>query len=110
MTNVISPPQFDKSNYEEATKTLKGDGGGGTFDGMEPRIAKLEVQMDAARDDLRSLKAASESLKDSVSELKATVARIDAKLDSKIDYKWMTVYVLGIVAVIMREEIIGWFK
>lgn len=70
---------------------------------MEPRIAKLEAQMDAARDDLRSLK-------DSASDLKAGMARIDAKLDSKIDYKWMTLYVLGIVAVIMREEIIGWFK
>ncbi|WP_449044176.1 hypothetical protein [Paracoccus versutus] len=77
---------------------------------MEPRIAKLEAQMDAARDDLRSLKAACESLKDSASDLKTAIARIDAKMDSKIDYKWMTIYVLGIVAVIMREEIIGWFK
>jgi len=51
---------------------------------MEQRVTKLEQDL---------------------SEIRVTLARIDAKLDSKIDYKWLTIYVLGIVAVIMRSEI-----
>lgn len=67
---------------------LKGGGGDGTFDGMEARIAKLETD---------------------VTDIRVTLARIEAKLDSKIDYKWLTIYVLGIVAVVLRNEIAAFF-
>lgn len=47
-------------------------------------------------------------LQSDMTDVKAALARIEAKLDSKIDYKWLTVYVLGIIAVIMRSEIASW--
>lgn len=74
---------------------MKGGGGDGTFDGMEQRIGRLETKMDSVEGRLTSIEVA--------------LARIEAKLDSKIDYKWLTVYVLGIVAVIMRNEIAALF-
>ena len=70
---------------------------------MLPRIERLE-------DDMREVKADLKSLGRDMSDIKTQLAVISAKLDGKIDYKWMSIYVLGIVAVIMREEIVGWFK
>jgi hypothetical protein len=63
-----------------------GDGGAGPpgGGGMERRFEKIEGDL---------------------VDLKVLLARIEAKLDSKIDYKWLTLYVLGIVAVVLREEI-----
>lgn len=70
---------------------LKGGGGGGTLEGMEQRINRLEDDMKEVRKDLV--------------DIKVSLARIEGTLASKVDYKWLTVYVAGIVAVIMREEI-----
>lgn len=36
--------------------TLPNGGGGGNFDGMEPRIAKLEAHMEQARSDITEVK------------------------------------------------------
>lgn len=36
---------------------LREGGGGGTFDGMETRVTRLEEQMSGVRDDLRDIKA-----------------------------------------------------
>lgn len=63
---------------------------------MEQRIGRLEGQMDRVLSEL--------------TDIKVSIGRIDAKLDSKVDYKWLTVYVLGIVAVIMRTEIAALFQ
>jgi hypothetical protein len=78
------------------TKPLKSGGGDGTFDGMEHRIGRLETQMDRVLSEL--------------TDIKVLIASVDAKLDSKVDYKWLTVYILGIVAVILRDEILALFK
>ncbi|MBL3587428.1 hypothetical protein JMM61_18955 [Rhodovulum sulfidophilum] len=43
-------------------------------------------------------------LQSDMTDVKAALARIEAKLD----YKWLTVYVFGIIAVIMRSEIALW--
>lgn len=67
-------------------RKIEGGGGGGSS--VDQRIAKLEGD---------------------VTDIRITLARIEAKLDSKVDYKWLTVYVLGIVAVILRNEIIAMF-
>lgn len=63
-----------------------GDGGGGPPGGndLERRVDKLDNDM---------------------VDIKVALARIEAKLDGKVDYKWLTVYVLGIAALILREEI-----
>jgi hypothetical protein len=70
---------------------------------MEQRVKRLE-------DDMKDMRADMRAVRDDMSAVKVHLATIAAKLDSKIDYKWMTIYVLGIVAVIMRDEIVGWFK
>ncbi|MBL3587726.1 hypothetical protein JMM61_20655 [Rhodovulum sulfidophilum] len=72
----------------------KGGGDGGGTDMIEHRVGRLETQVDRLQSDMTDVKAA--------------LARIETKLDSKIDYKWLTVYVLGIIAVIMRSEIASW--
>jgi len=63
-------------------------GGGGGSDMLENRVAKIETDL---------------------TDIKVELAKISTKLDAKIDYKWLTVYVLGIVAVIMRAEIAALF-
>lgn len=92
MSNVADHPSRQK--IQEDLARLKNSDGGGTFDGMEARVARLETKMDKVEDRLNSIEV--------------LLARIDAKLDSKIDYKWLTVYVLGIIAVVMRNEIAAW--
>ena len=74
---------------------MKGGSGGGTFGPMEARVSRIEDKMDRVEDRLTTIEV--------------TLARIDAKLDSKVDYKWLTIYVLGIAAVIMRSEIASLF-
>jgi hypothetical protein len=77
------------------TQSLR-TGGGGPYDGdMERRIGNLENDMREVRSDLTGIKV--------------QLAKIDAKLDSKIDYKWLTIYVLGIIAVVLRNEIAALF-
>ncbi len=91
--NVHELPTALAEAYRQLENLPKG-GGGGTYDGMEARVARLETKMDKVEERLTSIEV--------------LLARIDAKLDSKIDYKWLTVYVLGIIAVIMRNEISTW--
>lgn len=67
----------------------------GRMDRLEAQVGRLENRMDKVSDHLNSIEV--------------TLATINAKLDAKIDYKWLTVYVLGIVAVIMRSEIAAFF-
>lgn len=94
MNNVVNHPELEK--LQEHMERLKSGGGGGTFDGMEDRIKNLE-------DDMREVKR-------DLTDIKVSLAEISAKLDAKIDYKWLTIYVLGIVAVIMRNEIVAWLS
>ncbi|MBO9441402.1 hypothetical protein J7363_04810 [Phaeobacter italicus] len=57
----IDDPQFDPG--------LKSGDGGGTFDGMEARVSRLEDKMDRVEGRLTSIEV--------------TLARIEEKLDSK---------------------------
>ena len=93
MRNVQDHPTAKE--MRQTIADLKRGGGGGTYDSMEARVARLEGKLDRVEDRLSSIEV--------------MLARIDAKLDSKVDYKWLTVYVLGIVAVIMRSEIASFF-
>ena len=53
--------------------TLKSGGGGGTFDGMEARVAKLETSMEFIKRDVGELRS-------DVSTLKTDVARLDERV------------------------------
>jgi hypothetical protein len=63
---------------------------------MEFRIKPLEDGMAEIRRDL--------------TDIKVTLAEIKTELRHKIDYKWLTIYVLGIIAVVLREEIAALFR
>lgn len=68
---------------KEPELPLKGGGGGGIYDGMENRVARLEVLVDVTRDDLKDIK----------SDLKLVVDKIN-QLPSKSDlntWKWQWV-------------------
>lgn len=57
------------SYLDDYRDALKSGGGGGTFDGMEARVARLEDKMDRVEGRLTSIEV--------------TLARIEEKLDSK---------------------------
>lgn len=65
-----------------------GDGGN-----MDHRIDRLE-------EDVKDIKSDMKSVRSDLTEIKVTLAGINAKLDSKVDYKWLfTVTGLLIAAV-----------
>ena len=76
------------SNLSVPERSKSGGGDGGDNDMLEKRVGKIESDL---------------------TDIKVELAKISAKLDSKVDYKWLTIYVLGIVAVIMRSEIAAFF-
>jgi hypothetical protein len=84
-------------------------GGGGGDDGMSERIARLEASVGHIQADITQLRSDVSGLKSDIGDVKSTLAAMSAKLDSKVDYKWLTIYIMGIVAVILREEIAALF-
>ncbi|TJZ85806.1 hypothetical protein [Paracoccus hibiscisoli] len=70
----------------------------------------MDARVDRLVEDMKEVKADLRSYREDMSAIKIQLARMEGKLDSKIDYKWLTVYVLGIVAVILREEIASLFS
>lgn len=64
------------------TEGLKGDGGDGTFDGMETRVSKLESGVD--------------DIKKSLSEIRVTLASIDERT-KHMATKWEVVVILGVM-------------
>ncbi|MFC4731764.1 hypothetical protein [Salipiger abyssi] len=71
------------------------------YDGGEPPgFEMLEKRVENLEKDMREVKS-------DLTDIKVTLATISAKLDSKVDYKWLTIYVLGIVAVVLRHEIMA---
>lgn len=69
---------------------LKGGDGGGTFNGMESRVSRLEVLVDVTRDDLREIKG----------DIKTVINRMN-DLPSKADLNtWRWQWVATAIAVI----------
>lgn len=100
----MSNPSPDMLEQRRATlRSLTGGGGGPTYDPMDARVERLES-------DAHELRAEMRSLRDAVGGVAQAVARMEGKLDAKVDYKWMTVYVLGIVAALLKDEIIALFR
>jgi len=63
---------------------------------MEARVSRLEGKIDKVEERLTSIEV--------------SLARIDTKLDSKIDYKWLSIYILGLAALVLRQEILAFFN
>ena len=67
MSNVFDHPAYNE--VRQISESLKSGDGGGTFDGMEARVSRLEDKMDRVEGRLTSIEV--------------TLARIEEKLDSK---------------------------
>lgn len=72
---------FPKSPVARSGSSVDGNGGGdGTNDGMETRVAKLEVLMEQVRFEVTELRKDVRGVKNDVSDLKQSFARIDERV------------------------------
>jgi hypothetical protein len=78
---------------------LKGGAGGGTYDPMEGRVAKLEAYMDVTRDDLKDIKVDIRAVKDGLSHL-ATKNDLET-------WKWQWVFIALAVIALTVTGIVG---
>lgn len=70
---------------------------------MEARVSSLEVKTDRLISDVAELRS-------DMGDVKSTLARIEGKLDSKVDWKWATGIVAALMLVILRNEIMAFFS
>ncbi len=91
MTNTVPSPRDTKIlPFPKMDESLKSGGGGGTFDGMEARIAKLEAK--------------SEAFEKRFDNIDAQLTRIE----DKIPTEWMMAKVVFyVMAAIMAAAIFG---
>ena len=73
MTPQSRQIQFEIANdFENAP--LKGGAGGGTYDGMEARVAALEAHMQHVRDDITGIRATAKQAADDIVTIKVDIA------------------------------------
>jgi hypothetical protein len=82
------------------TSGLKGGGGGGTFDGMEPRIAALEVHVENLKTSVADLKASVEAGRVDVGTVKVNLATLTERVANLPSKGFIISVVLGILTVI----------
>ena len=80
-----------------------GSGGGGSD--LESRVSVLENNVEHIKAGITDVKSDIRDIKSDMVDIKVMLATNSAKLDDKVGYKWMVLYVLGIIAVILRSEI-----
>ena len=96
---IYTIDQWQKTVESNLTPRLKSGDGGGTSDGMDSRVTKLETQMEFVRDDLREIKG----------DLKTIIGRL-GELPTKRDLttNTLTIVVIGLaVLAITVGGIIG---
>lgn len=94
-----SHEETDRIHHRLRQRVLSSGGGGGTSDGMDSRVTKLETQMEFVRDDLREIKG----------DLKTIIGRL-GELPTKRDLttNTLTIVVIGLaVLAITVGGIIG---
>jgi hypothetical protein len=79
---------------------LQPPSGGGTFDGMEARIARLESDVGHIRDDLVDLKNDGRDLRKSVAEIKVGMATLTERVNNLPTKGFIVTTVLTTLAVI----------
>ena len=84
---------------------LTGGNGGGSFDGMEPRIAKLETHVEYLRRDMTDLKSVTETVRKDVTELRVQVAGMAERMATKgfMVASWITM-ISAITALIAFQQ------
>lgn len=109
LSNIFNYSDGNTLTSEQAARIGSGNGGWGG-DGMEPRIAKLEADVGHIQTDLIDIKADMRDMKKELSQVAKLVARIDGKLNSKVNYQWFIGFLFGLATLIMHEEIFSLFK
>jgi hypothetical protein len=79
---------------------LKGGGGGGTFDGMVPRIAALETHVEYIKRDIAELKASIEAVRKDVNGLKVDVATLIERVSHLPSKGFIVTSIISALAVI----------
>ncbi|WP_342643475.1 hypothetical protein [Rhodoligotrophos ferricapiens] len=82
MSNIIDMMVHVNRAQEEAaslSKPLPKGGGGGTFGGMEARIAKLEASVESIQGTLSEVRGSVRSQLDVITEIRVVLARIDER-------------------------------
>lgn len=77
LDNIVYMDQIRHISQSLARPPLKGGGGGGTFDGMEARVAKLEATASHIERDVADLRTDVRSIKDSAADLRERLARVE---------------------------------
>jgi len=93
----IVPISQSEAKVSEMLKRLNSGGGGGTYDGMEPRIASLEARADG--------------IEKRLDDIKTDIGRVETRLISMADNqltKWdMAQVVFFIVGALMAAAVFG---
>lgn len=76
---MSSPAPTRRDTPQNPSPTLSGSGGGGTFDGMEARVSKLETLMDVVRTDVGTLKTDVRDVRDRLIRLEERVTHLPTK-------------------------------
>jgi hypothetical protein len=79
-----------KSDTTSGARSLKSGGGGGTSDGMEPRVAKLEAAVEHIQRDTNDIKTDVRSLRD------------HARTDFRVLFGAIIIVALGLASMMAR--------
>ncbi|RMC31582.1 hypothetical protein [Paracoccus alkanivorans] len=94
----------------EQNEALQDRGGRRAFDEMEEGIRSLEIQVTKALDNTSGLKPDMSSTAKRLSDISTQLASLNGKLDGKVGYAMLSIYAFGIVAVVMRNEIMAFLE
>lgn len=105
-------PEFASLNAPN--RPLQSAGGGGTFDGMEARIAILETHVEHIREDIGDLKKNVGSLQKDVIDIKVGLATLTERVNHLPSKGYIVTTSLGIVGAIgaiiaFQDHIRAWF-
>lgn len=77
---VVDLPDRRLGQERPSREPLQPPSGGGTYDGMEARVARLESDVEHIKSDIGEMKQSLRTVQDGVSELRIAFARIDERV------------------------------
>src|SRR5580700_2144765 len=110
LRELLKREQLANANRPEPP--LQGGGGGGTFDGMEARVARLESDVAHIQADIGEIKDTLKNLNSHLSEARVTIATLTERmthLPTKGDIGlWITAGAAGVVTGLTLLSRFGW--
>jgi hypothetical protein len=101
-----------QANANRPTPPLQGNGGGGTFGGMEARVARLESDVGHIKADVGEIKSAIKDLNTHMSEARITIATLTERM-SHLPTKgyigaWITAGAAAVITGLTLLSRFGW--